>query len=67
MLVWSFFLMVPAGPETGFVVFLAYGSPTVNRPNVMKIGYASWGPLFWPFLRSSARAPIMKAVSRKGT
>ena len=24
--------------------------------------YASWGPIFWPFLRSSAREPKIKAV-----
>ena len=26
--------------------------------------YASWGPLFWPFLRGSARAPTIKTVRR---
>ena len=29
------------------------------------INYASWGPIFWPFLRSPARGPTIKAV--KGT
>ena len=24
--------------------------------------YASWGPIFWPFLRSAARAPTIKAA-----
>ena len=24
--------------------------------------YASWGPMFWPFLRSPARAPTIRAV-----
>ena len=26
------------------------------------IDYASWAPIFWPFLRSSGRAPTIKAV-----
>ena len=28
----------------------------------LHICYASWGPIFWPFLSRSARAPTMKAV-----
>ena len=38
-----------------------------NRPLIIikVIFYASWGPIFWPLLRSSARAPTIKAV--KGT
>ena len=34
-----------------------WGSKTLTRQ-----AYASWGPVFWPFLRSSARAPTIKAV-----
>ena len=29
-----------------------------------RILYASWGPILWPSLRSSARAPTIKAVRR---
>ena len=28
----------------------------------LTISYASWDPIFWPFLRSSARDPTSKAV-----
>ena len=29
---------------------------------VTRISYASWGPIFWPFLRSTARDTTIKAV-----
>ena len=29
------------------------------------MSYASWGPIFWPFLRSSARDTTNKAVGRR--
>ena len=28
----------------------------------LRLAYASWGPIFWPFLRRSARAPKTEAV-----
>ena len=28
-----------------------------------QMGYASWGPIFWPFLRSPARAPTIKPIT----
>ena len=33
-----------------------------DKDRCIYIYYASWGPIFWPFLRSPARAPTIKAV-----
>ena len=36
--------------------------PMYRYPVYYGIPYASWGPIFWPFLRSSARDPTTKAA-----
>ena len=51
------------------VLILAHAMPklsteqTSTRTKWFKhIAYAPWGPILWPFLRSSARAPTINAV-----
>ena len=39
-----------------------FGLITPPPPAKHYIRYASWGPILWPFLRSSARALAIKAV-----
>ena len=34
----------------------------LRAEKIMDMSYASWGPIFWPFLRRSAHAPTIKTI-----
>ena len=53
---------VSHGTRPNQILGLGRSSVRSKDKSFICIYYVSWGPIFWPFLRSPTRAPTVKAV-----